>query len=256
MEVLFPVNSFIVNNFKRFYYLLLKEKAKATKIILQNDNNTTENEAVEICQNIQHRLHQILEQQEIDALKQVGEFATAHYREAQYLMVAMADEMFLNLDWVGQSWWQNHLLETKIFHTQKAGELFFDRLDVLLKHQDPSKIDLWEVYLLALGLGFRGQYRDTEEDLTHYRQKLYFLITHRPSDLYHGGRDHLIDFPYMYNVQADHTRKLPEISLWMWSFAAIALVYCVISYAFWHSSVKDVKQALDNIIQVAEGAAV
>ncbi|HEY7116735.1 MAG TPA: DotU family type IV/VI secretion system protein, partial [Tepidisphaeraceae bacterium] len=45
---------------------------------------------------------------------------------------ALADEIFLNTEWEGRSYWVSNLLETKIYQTHAAGELFFQKLERLL----------------------------------------------------------------------------------------------------------------------------
>ena len=43
-----------------------------------------------------------------------GEYASALYRRAQYVMAALADETFLYLDWPGRDAWRANLLEFKL----------------------------------------------------------------------------------------------------------------------------------------------
>src|SRR5947209_3942754 len=83
------------------------------------------------------RLVSLFERQEAQAWRYGGTYGAEFYKEAQYVMVALADEIFLNTQWEGQRFWVSNLLESKIFRTHVAGELFFQRLDRLLVDRDP-----------------------------------------------------------------------------------------------------------------------
>src|SRR5580658_64213 len=80
------------------------------------------------------QLVSLLERQSLEA-GQGGAFAYEVYREAQYVMAALADEIFLHLDWEGRSRWT--LLESELFHSHAAGEVFFQRVEDLLRQRDP-----------------------------------------------------------------------------------------------------------------------
>jgi len=73
-----------------------------------------------------------------------------NYFEAQYVMAAFADEIFIHLDWEGKRAWTSNLLETALFQTHVAGEAFFDKLDQLLRERDPAQKSLAGVYFAAL----------------------------------------------------------------------------------------------------------
>lgn len=255
MELVYPTTSFIVNNFKKFYYEVLREKALVLKYRSHtDDSDTPETSAQEMCKTIQHHLHQVLEAQSLDSVRQVGEFAAAHYAEAQYVMVLLADEVFLDFEWLGRKYWEDNLLEARLFHTQVGGELFFQRLETLLEEKDPVKIDLSVVYLFALALGFRGRYREeaNKETLLHYRRQLFSFMSHHASDLYRGGRPYLNDDPYQHNIVNEHRRGLPEVRLWLLTFTGILVSYLFVSYALWDSSIRDVNRAINSIVEQAK----
>lgn len=255
MEFIYPPTSFIINNFKHFYYEILREKAFVLKYKAHaDDSDVSETSAQEMCNTIQHHLHQVLESQTLDAARQVGEFAAAHYKEAQYVMVLLADEIFLGFDWLGRKYWEDNLLEARLFHTQVGGELFFQRLEALLEEKDPVKIDLSAVYLFALALGFRGRYREEahKDILLQYRRQLYSFMAHRTSNLYRGGRPYLNDEPYQHNIVNEHRRGLPEVRMWLWTFTGILVSYLFVSYILWDNSVRDVNRAINHIIEQAK----
>src|SRR5262245_61847334 len=61
-----------------------------------------------------------------------------YYRQAQYVMIAVADEVFVKLPWSGAAHWRTNLLETEQFGTRCAGQAVFDRIDALLERADPK----------------------------------------------------------------------------------------------------------------------
>jgi len=54
---------------------------------------------------------------------------TDNYFEAQYVMAAFADDIFIHLDWEGKRAWTSNLIESTLFQSHVAGELVFDKLD-------------------------------------------------------------------------------------------------------------------------------
>src|SRR3954470_14092501 len=126
----------------------------------------------------------LLERQAFEAGQTGGAFAFEIYREAQYVMAALADEVFLKLNWEGKASWP--LLESRLFQTHYAGEAVFQRIERLLQRRDPFYVDLAAVYFVALSLGFKGKYRDDDSHgrLPLYRSQLFAMIYHRNPQLY------------------------------------------------------------------------
>ena len=108
---------------------------------------------------VKQRLLAVLARQTADAQDRLSEHELAELDEAQYVMVAMADEVFLYLDWVGRDEWARRPLEAEArFGTHLAGERIFNRLDEIFRNRLSVSGDLLGVYLAALSLGFRGRY--------------------------------------------------------------------------------------------------
>lgn len=249
--------SFALVNFKNFYYEVLRQKERALRTSYaynSGEQELPEVSAQELYESIQLHLYQVLESQSLEATQQIGDFAVVLHEEAQYIMVALADEIFLSFDWIGRKHWENHLLEVRVFHTQMAGEMIFQRLETLLKVRDPTHVDLAIMYLYALGLGFRGRYGTdaSNEDIDKYRHQLLSFITHQPTSLFREGRPYLIDEPYQHNIVNDHRRFLPEVRLWLISFAGIAVLYLFVSYILWYEAVHDVSSAIGRITEQAK----
>jgi type VI secretion system protein ImpK len=219
-----------------------------------------EEEAIEIKEiplvnSIQRRLSILLEEQAIQSTSQAGEFAVSSYQESLYAMVAFADEIFLNIPWDGQKHWENNLLESRFFQTQIAGELIFSKIDNLISTNDPLKADLAIVYLLILGLGFKGKYRAENanpEALRIYRQQLYRMVNRHPSTLYDPGREHLVEACYEHVLDSTISKGLPEIRIWILIFIGILGVYLFASTLLWYKLVRDMDSSIGNILQQAQ----
>ena len=76
--------------------------------------------------------------------------------EARFAMVAFADEMILRSDWSRRGDWLAEPLQLQLFHTNRGGDEFFERLARLR----PEYTDAREVFFLCLAFGFEGQYAD------------------------------------------------------------------------------------------------
>ncbi len=170
--------------------------------------------APEEASRVQQQLWDLFERQRRDASQRGGEQHAQLYRQAQYLMVAFADELFLHLyTWEGRDAWQKEfLLETKMFNSRTAGQAIFDRLDQLLNQRDPHMLELARLYLIVLALGFEGKYRNITEVSSRsrfnndYRKQLFLLITQRNPDnlstlLHHDLNKRICPEAYKYTLQ-------------------------------------------------------
>ena len=125
-------NSLLLTQFREFYQELARQKA----LILNPVGSLVhvgQDEALDIsvqATDIWQRLLSLLEAQAERASRSGGAFGYEVYREAQYVMAALADEVFLNENWPGKHNWP--LLEIRLFRTGSAGEVVFKKLDILL----------------------------------------------------------------------------------------------------------------------------
>jgi len=85
----------------------------------------------------------------------------------RYPLVAFADELILNSDWVHRETWRDQPLQLTMFNERMAGNRFFDQLESLRQAPESNR-DLLMVYFTCLTLGFQGKYRITGQD--HLRQ--------------------------------------------------------------------------------------
>ena len=258
MEIMPASSTFLMQNFQEFYREVLIQKEKALRILEGTDLDLKEEEKKvefeQITDHIQSKFRQMFERFSLNAQNQVGEFAISHFQEALYVMVCLVDEVFLAFSWVGQKRWEDRLLEAQIFHTQTAGEQFYKKLDVLIEANDPVRNDLVIIYLMALSLGFRGQYRGENDagKIAWYREQLYTMVHRQEITLYHPGRERLIPAGYEYNVTAAPGRGLPDLRTWMMAFGGLFLVYLFIASMVWYNVVRDLDGVIGQILSQAQ----
>jgi type VI secretion system protein ImpK len=199
-----------------------------------------------------HRLVALFQRQAIAAWKNGGSYGAEFYKEAQYVMVALADEIFLHMQWEGQRAWVSNLLEAKIFRTHAAGQFFFEKLDRLLREQNPVYKDLAAVYLMALSLCFKGKYygMDDRGKLARYRQHLFTFIYGREPALDDETR-YLFPEAYYHNVREESQRKLSDPRKWFVVLLLVVVVYVAATQMFWMQftqEVNTVNQSISKII--------
>lgn len=195
------------------------------------------------------RLITLFERQEAHAWRFGGTYGAEFYKEAQYVMVALADEVFLNTEWEGRSYWVSNLLETKIFQTHAAGELFFQKLERLLLDRDPVYRDLGAVYLMALSLGFRGKYRGGADDaarLLEYRRQLFEFVFRREPDLGEETR-RLFPETYFHTIREEQKRRLPNPRAWVILLVAVVAAYVAITHAIWLNLTQELSDVNERI---------
>lgn len=85
-------------------------------------------------------------------------FGIESVREGWFAVCAYVDETLLTSQWTDRIAWQQMPLQRTHFNTTNAGAEFYERLNLLSKHGDDRGVR--EIFLLCLGLGFKGQYYD------------------------------------------------------------------------------------------------
>lgn len=195
----------------------------------------------------------LLERQALESRRGGGDFAAEIYAQAQYVMAALADEIFLNLDWPGQEAWRSNLLEAKLFQSHTAGDVIFERLDELLLATDPVYFELARIYLAAVALGFQGKYRGQDNadlELAAYRRRLLAFITQRePTAL--EGRERFFPEAYAHTLDRSEGRELPYLRRWVLAFVVLVAVWILASHLAWWELTRDLWPLLDRIVPAA-----
>lgn len=172
--------------------------------------------------------------------------------EVLYAMAALADEVFIHLDWSGASSWRHHLLESALFDTHEAGEEIFRRIDHLIQHGDRNQryAEVALVYLLMLALGFQGRYRggsDARDVLDEKRRSLYrFLSGHTP-EVEEAPR--LSPPAYGSTVApGGPRRKMPYLRRWVFTLGGVILLWLLVGHALWMHLTTHLRPLLDQIL--------
>jgi type VI secretion system protein ImpK len=165
--------------------------------------------------------------------------------EAQYVMAATADELFIGMNWDGADGWTMRPLEVELFGTRRAGDEIFARIDRLTNGFGPVDTEVATVYLTALELGFKGRYADDRATLDAYEGRLRKLVGRRPP-----ATGPLVPGCYEHTTVAGSGLHLPRSRMW-WSTAAaiagIALLVLVVTFVrFRGSTVEDARQRLET----------
>ena len=196
---------------------------------------------------IQALLLELLETQ-VQAVQRRGDpREQKRFAEIQYAMTAMADEVFLSVEWAGKEYWSTHLLEERLFGTHDAGSRFFDNLDALLQHRDATRADVLLVYLMAVSLGFRGKLRgvSTDPQIAHYRNQAYVTLYQRNPGLPENSP--LFPQAYAHTRSGQQQSWLPQLRPWVLSLFVVAASYLLIAHFIWERRASAVTARLDEL---------
>jgi type VI secretion system protein ImpK len=169
--------------------------------------------------------------------------------EAQYAMVATADELFIDLDWDGADSWRMRPLEMELFGTRRAGQEIFARIDRILDGFSGIDTEMAAVYLTALELGFKGKFADDADrpTLDSYESALRKLVGRLPRT---AGP--LVPQCYDYTLVAGSGPRLPASRMW-WSAAAAIVglflaVLVIVSFTRFRGNaiIEDARQRLET----------
>ena len=175
---------------------------------------------------------------------------TDNYFEAQYVMAAFADDVFIHLDWEGRRAWTSNLLESTLFQSHVAGEMVFEKLDRLLRERDPADRSLAAIYLSALSLGFRGKYHGLNDHgkLRRYRHELFAFVFRQPPDL---TSDAKVAFPdsYVANLRKEKRKQLTNPRVWLAVLAFVVVIYVAASHGVWLSMTSRLERVNNQIVE-------
>jgi len=245
-------NSLLLTQFREFYQELARLKAIAINPVaaISQDGPDDQHEPLVQVHDLWQKLLTLLEAQAERASRSGGAFGFEVYREAQYMMAALADEFFLNENWPGRQGWP--LLETRLFRSAAAGEVIFKKLDLLLLQRDPVYLDLAAVYFFALSLGFQGKFRgnDPQNQLGRYKHQLFAMIFRQNPELLQKG-NRLFSQTYLHTLAEGKALKLPHPRKWVLLFACIVVVWLVFSHLLWTHLTAPINQHLDDICRAS-----
>ncbi|MAP24063.1 MAG: hypothetical protein CMM87_00835 [Rickettsiales bacterium] len=266
-------NSFIISCFRQFYQHLLLEKSHIMKYtyveqaaekeqaggsegsedsaFLSNTNQPGSNKLVE---QVTSSLERLFDQQLEDAHDQGGQVLGSYYKKAQFVMVALADEVFLNMDWLERDTWEDNLLEIKFFNTRHAGTAIFDQIKTLIKEKsDRFDRELGQILFWTLGVGFLGKFRDqtNRQELQKYKEDLYrYVLMEKPIPIEQSSQKIC---PEAYReTQYKNIRYLPSPRIYMLAGLVALGVYVLASTVVWNHETYILSEKVDEINSTAE----
>jgi len=244
---------FLIDKFQQFHSEVLRLRGRVVEgsWVFQNEGTTSAPAAEprESPSGVWRKLVGLLERQSLDAGREGGDFGLELYRRAQYAMAALADEIFINLDWPGRDAWREHLLEAKLFGSHRAGEELFTRIDQLLSDRDALYGELARIYLMVLALGFQGRYRgrpESDEVIQGYRLRLFrFIYAHDPQ-VVHGG-ERVMPQTYAATLDEGNISELPYLRPWLWALALIIVVWLAGTHLLWQNALAEIEPIVNDI---------
>lgn len=238
----------LVAQFRVFYDEVSKAQLRATEM--------REVDADLAAQSVSKHLENLIELQTLESKREGTRFELESIADARYLKAALADELLLNMQWIGRERWTEHLLEASLFRTSVAGERVFERIEELLSSREPSLRSLAALYLSALALGFQGKYRGLEDRsrLDSYRQELYQFAYQRRADL--SGRDRVLsERAYASTLSHIEPRNMPTMSRWSVMFLIAVVGVLAVSEMLWLWQSWPVRTALQSSQTTSEDGA-
>lgn len=203
------------------------------------------------------QLQDFLEAQAAQVARTATDLMINQYREAQYAMAALADDLFIHeVEWNGREIWRTSLLEHALFRTRLAGERVFDRMEALLASNDRRLSQLAAVYLLVLGLGFKGRYRTPGGDaqLRGISARLFEFIAGRDADLAAAmptAERALFPQAYSHTLSEGPARALARGPRWPLVLAAVGALWLVAGQAAWWVSTTSLSNAAEAVLQAS-----
>lgn len=244
--------TFIYHFFNAYYTELLREKQRALTKAGSHLPVLQEAKVIKVAEAIIGRLERFLRDSEEQVLKGGG-YTQAGYKLVQYLLVALTDEVFLNIKWQGRDYWDKNILESRLFNTRKAGEKVFENLNEFLEEGDSLRKDVAAVYLEVLALGFKGKYRGSGSDspVPVYINKLYEFI-YKESPKIYNERFSIFTEAYAHTIEDAEAQKLPDPHRWYYYYMVAVVAFLLVTYVMWFDSTFDLKKALYEIIQLGK----
>lgn len=226
-----------------FFDNFVSELVECKKIAIKTNGVNVSNDT----ENIKKRLTNYIIDQSSFLKQGSGDFVLSNLEEVIYIMVALADECFLNLEWCGNSDWGKKLLEDDFFKMHSAGDNIFKKIDDILERKNFFLIDLAKIYLKMLALGFLGKYRGSKStyEIDLYKEKLYTFISN--SSNFNLERRF---FERSYNFTLTGLPKIYLPNEYIFDYVAYALFAIIIvgTSVFWFQEVDYLNNILDLLI--------
>jgi type IV/VI secretion system ImpK/VasF family protein len=249
---------FLFTKFRAFYNEIIRFKHQKTEFaagfstaIMSATQSESSPHPQAAAETQSKKLLELLELQAAEAKWMGGEMG-ARYPDAQYAMAALADEIFGQSEWEGQTAWAEHALEWRLYRTRGAEFEVFKRIDRLLKDapNTPGSRDLARVYLLVLAAGFQGKYRQfgLTRALADYRQRLYEYVHHTDALLLYAPDRTLFPSAATRTLQGHAMSRFTAAQRWTAILATVVVAYLLISHLAWNRVAEDLSDVTSRIV--------
>lgn len=170
--------------------------------------------------------------------------------EVIYAMAAIADEIFLNMDWKGKRFWEEHMLEQVFFNSQVAGDEIFRRIDNVMEEKEAIGIEKAEIYLNMLLLGFKGKFRGASKEINEisfYKRKLFNFITRENKEEIVEAEHRLFQKEYSFTMPTIRRKLLPDAGIVTYMAACFLLIFLTVSTIVWLWETLELSRLLNDI---------
>ncbi len=237
-----------------FHAVLLRERedaeAEAEARVPVPDGADPDSSATRVLD----RLEEALRQRWEAARRSLSERELADLRSTQYVMCALADDLFLHeVDWPGRDAWGADVLEQRVFATRVAGERVFETAADLVRRRDPGAAELAAVYLAALGLGFKGRYRSSGASflLDAQARALFEMVAGRSAGPAFGTYD-LVPGAIANVASGRRAQRRWRLTIGLGTLLAIVAAFVGISTLIWFAMTGDLAAAAKAVLRAAQ----
>lgn len=168
-------------------------------------------------------------------------------------MAAIADEVFLNMDWEGKHFWEEHMLETKFFDSQVAGDEIFYRIAEVVNQKDAIGTEKAEIYLNMLMLDFKGRFRGTDDEnieINMYKNKLFNFITRRNREEILNSASRIFQKQYDYTMPTVRRKLLPDGGIVTYMATCFLIIFLGVSTIVWLIETMGLSALLNDISSI------
>lgn len=149
-------------------------------------------------------------------------------------VAALIDELVLTSEWPEKSEWKNASLQRHYFNTTSAGTEFYERLNLLNRRGEDS--DIREVFLICLGLGFKGKFFMPEDRPRIEEARGYNLSLLLPEDS-HSRLDKTILFSQAYQKDMRENKLMRSRTNLLPIFTAIPFITVISMFVFYAAQI-------------------
>lgn len=161
--------------------------------------------------------------------------ATDGIPDIGYVMAALADEALLHqVEWGGRTRWMASLMETSLYGSRVSGEELFALADGILDGKITGREDMAAAILLALALGFKGRWRDLDDQgrIDDVRRRLYEHVYRRPPPP-RPDWDSVMPQGAVTVLEDEVAPRMPRASPWLAGVALSVIVALAASHWIW-----------------------